>query len=377
MVVGDTQAGVRTLPAMSLVLPFQVGRRLVDLVQELERRLTGAAAGPGLESALASAIPAAESYVLVLFDGLGSHQLDHPAGRSLASASTGTLSAPFPTTTTVSMATIATGLEPGTHGVIGHLMWIPELGSVVNVLKWVTPHGAHIQYDTAGFLPAPNLWERLRAAGIEPITVQPGDFAASPLTRLLYRGCRFEPVYTVDEAIEATTVLAREPGRLVFTYFPQLDYAAHVWGQRSGEYAAAMNIIDNAWSMLTARATVPIVGTADHGHLDYGQNDKLLIREEALDSLVFFGDPRALFVRGEHHLIEQLADTIDVPPHWIGDGHTTWTSEHHPHLAERLPSAVFLAPDNRVLLPKGFDKRLTGYHGGLHPAEVDIPLLVG
>ena len=40
--------------------------------------------------------------VLMLFDGLGAHQLEHPIAAGLRSARAATLDAPFPTTTTVS-----------------------------------------------------------------------------------------------------------------------------------------------------------------------------------------------------------------------------------------------------------------------------------
>lgn len=43
----------------------------------------------------------------------------------------------------------------------------------------------------------------------------------------------------------------------------------------------------------------------------------------------------------------------------------------------RLGRKLILAPPDKVILPKGFDKRLRSYHGGLAPEEVQIPLLVG
>ncbi len=49
----------------------------------------------------------------------------------------------------------------------------------------------------------------------------------------------------------------------------------------------------------------------------------------------------------------------------------------HPELEARLPEHVLLAPPGRIVLPRGFDKRLVGYHGGLDAGEVEIPLLVG
>jgi hypothetical protein len=44
---------------------------------------------------------------------------------------------------------------------------------------------------------------------------------------------------------------------------------------------------------------------------------------------------------------------------------------------ERSGDRVLLAPEGVALLPRGFDKRLRAYHGGLDPREVEIPLLVG
>lgn len=60
--------------------PDYAGGSLVNLVAELESRLTGASTPmPGLHPQLSSVVPPASTYVLVLFDGLGAHQLDHPA----------------------------------------------------------------------------------------------------------------------------------------------------------------------------------------------------------------------------------------------------------------------------------------------------------
>ena len=48
---------------------------LVNLVGELERRLTSRSSAPGLDPDLARAIPDGSSYLLALFDGLGDNQL--------------------------------------------------------------------------------------------------------------------------------------------------------------------------------------------------------------------------------------------------------------------------------------------------------------
>jgi hypothetical protein len=79
-----------------IVVPNYEGKSLINLVAELEHRLTGASVAPRLADDLSQQIPEAETYVLVLFDGLGTHQLDHGAASDLAISQRATIDAPFP-----------------------------------------------------------------------------------------------------------------------------------------------------------------------------------------------------------------------------------------------------------------------------------------
>jgi hypothetical protein len=352
---------------------------LANLVAELEHRLTGSSRVERLPAALSAGIPEADTYVLALFDGLGTGQLDHPAAAGLRGSLVGEMDAPFPTTTTVSMATVATGTHPITHGTIGHQMWIPDLGRVVNVLKWRTPFGEPVEMDTTDWLPRHNLWERLRENNLEAITVQPGQFEKSPLTQALYRGARFEPVYTDSERIDATVQLAAARRRLVFVYFAEVDFAAHVYGQGSPMYADALRGTDRAWSELANRlpSNAVMVGTSDHGHVDFDDSAKTLIRQARYDELTFYGDPRALYARGDLGAIEELAADTGARLVRRSEVRTMLgTGPEHPELDARLPDALLLAPADRLLLPRGMDRRLVGYHGGDTQAERSIPLLV-
>ena len=96
---------------------------------------------------------------------------------------------------------------------IAYQLWLPEVGDVVNTLKWTTMWGEAFEFDHPSFLPSPNLWERLAAAGVEPITVQPGGFETSPLTKTLYRGCRFEGAWTAARISLTLAVFRSVDGR--------------------------------------------------------------------------------------------------------------------------------------------------------------------
>jgi Type I phosphodiesterase / nucleotide pyrophosphatase len=358
-----------------VVAPSYDSRGLVNLVAEVESRMIGSAPGPILDPAIGGLIPEGRSYVMVMFDGLGVAQLQHVAAGSLLRSHRATLHAPFPTTTSVSLATVATGLPPSQHGLVSHLMWIEQLGRVVNTLKWVDLSGQHVAHDYARLLPGPNLWERLRSGGKEPITVQPDSFTGSPLSRLLYRGARFEGAWDEHDMVAATVELASVPDRFIFTYVWQVDFAGHVSGLASDEFSSAMQLAATVWDELAARLPpdVTLIGTADHGLIEYDQADKLIVRGEQYETVRFAGDPRGVHLWGESSVLEDLAaetggrllDPLDL----LGP-------EPTPVTRERVGRSLLLAPEGRVILPPGFDKRLASYHGGLAPAELEIPLLV-
>jgi hypothetical protein len=356
--------------------PDYSGGGLVNLVAELERRLAGKAPSPGLHPELAAAIPDAATYLLVLFDGLGDAQLAHPEAAPLLDARSGALDAGFPTTTTVSLATIATGLPPAGHGLIAYQLWLSELGRVANTIKWTTLWGEPLDLDFDHFLPRPNTWERVAAAGVEPIILQPLNFSGSPLTRVLYRGCRWEPYSSAAEAVTAAVQLTRARRRLATLYVPHVDFAAHVSGQGSESYAQAVRLAATVWHGIAATLPrdVVMVGTADHGHVDIPPAHQVHIGKAEHEGRTFYGDPRALFVRGEGASLAAGLPATWVPfeemEGWWGPG------KRHPRFAERAPDGALLAHPGHALLHRFSDDRLVGQHGGLEPEEMRVPVLV-
>jgi hypothetical protein len=355
--------------------PDYAGGGLVNVVAELERRLTGSSPSPGLRDDLAAVIPDAGSYVLVVFDGLGDHQLGHPNARRLAASRCGAVDASFPTTTTVSLATIATGLPPAGHGLLGYQLWIPEVERVMATIKWTTVWGEAVEFDHDGFLPE-TTWERLTAAGAEPIALQPADFEGSPLTRVLYRGARFEGYHDMGDAVSAAAALVRPKRRLVVLYVPQVDFAAHVAGQQSEAYADALDVASEVWERLAQQlpAGTAAVGVADHGHVDVPPERRVVITTEDHEGRQFAGDARVVFVHGEGESLAERLPATWVPRSemeaWWGPG------ARHPSFEDRVPDGVLVADPGYAILHRFSDDRLVGQHGGLTPEELDVPLLV-
>ena len=350
--------------------PDYTGTGLVNLIAEIEGRLTNQAA-PSPPLAEPGLLPATPGYVLVVFDGLGSNQLDHPQALELSESRVADLDAPFPSTTTVSLATIATGLTPAAHGLIGYQLHLPEIDIVANTIKWTTLWGEDFDFDHGALLPE-TTWERFSSKGIETVVVQPANFTDSPLSRAIYRGARFEGVETTEEWVEATIALS-QPNRLVMAYLPHIDIAAHMTGQDSVEYSDSMKMASTMWSQLAARldSGITLVGTADHGHVDIDADRQIQLPSSDHKGRVLYGDSRAMFIKGpppETDLPATYRPFDQVQDLW-GSGVV-----RNP---ERMPDGVLFADPGYAILHKFSDKRMIGHHGGLTVAERKIPLLVG
>ena len=263
--------------------PDYQGGGLVNLIAELESRLTGQAVAPRLRADLATRIPPARSYIFVLFDGLGDHQLGHPAAHPLAQSRVGAIDASFSTQTTVNTSTMATGLPPSQHGLIAYLLRLN--GRVANTIFWFDSAGDPVDIDYKTFLPSPNLAERLAAAGIESIVVEPSAFIESPLEQILYRGATI--VGADDDAASARIALERaaEPGKLVAVYVPHVDAAAHAVGQDSDLYRQALGDAAGIWSAISSNLPpqTAAVGTADEQDLIDFLKDPYFVREDLRD----------------------------------------------------------------------------------------------
>jgi hypothetical protein len=162
----------------------------------------------------------------------------------------------------------------------------------------------------------------------------------------------------------------------LFTYVPFVDYAGHVFGQASNEFAEAIDLAASVWREIVDGLPpgAVVLGTADHGLMEVTETDKTLVRDPTFSDLRFAGDPRGVHVWGDDDLIDQLAvvtggELVD-PVALLGPNPTEKTLSH-------VGDHLLLAPPGKVILPRGFDKRLRCYHGGLSAEELEIPLLVG
>ena len=355
--------------------PDYTGGGLVNLIAELEVRLTGNAPTPRLRSDLSAGIPGAASYIFVLFDGLGDHQLGNPNAARMAKDRVGAIDSSFSTQTTVNTSTLATGLPPSQHGLIAYLLRLN--GRVTNTIFWFDSEGQPVESNHRDFLPGPNLSERMVAAGAETVVVEPSAFVDSALEQVLYRGATIVPAENDAASIRIALERAAQPGKLVAVYVPHVDAAAHAAGQESALYREALGDAVRIWEAIATGLppNTVAVGTADHGHVDVPLDHHYRLPE--LPGLTFYGDSRVVYIAGDTEKAAVLA--AELPVSWVSrsDMDGWWgPPPYHPEFERRRPDGALVADDGVALLYPGNDVPMIGQHGGLTEAELRIPILV-
>ena len=363
---------------MDSPVPSYDGANLVNLAAELEVRLTGRSPTPGLRPDLAGLIPRTRNYLLLIIDGLGDHQLAHPAAATLRRHRRAALCAPFPTTTAVGLSSVATALAPMQHGVIGYTQWMPTLRTVVNMLMWVDEAtGQPVDRDPAAFHPEPNLAERLEAAGVRTVILQPAELLDTPASNMVGRNAERHG-YSSPLDIRPPALLDSGDRTLAVVYVSAVDTAAHASGQRSQAYSAALSQAGRVWEHL--RRSLPpdttLIGSADHGHCDIPPDGRIHLDENLTEGMTWWGDGRILMFSGPLERVRRIAHrtgarfvNAEELRRWLGGG------PPHPALSE-FPTAALLAPPGTVILPQHLPSATVGHHGGITPQELLIPLLV-
>ena len=205
--------------------------------------------------------------------------LERLASRGIAARA---LIPPFPSKTFPSHYTIATGLYPGHHGILGNTFYDPALGG------WFRVKDSSAVRDGRWYGGTP-IWVAAERDRV-PTSVYfwPGSEAAvqgmRPSAWRTYRASVPDSV-RVDESIAQLTLPAERRPHLVMLYLTDVDDTTHRHGPGSPRTAVAVASIDRALTrLLDGIARLPIsdsvnvVVLSDHGMEDARQERMLPLR---------------------------------------------------------------------------------------------------
>jgi len=402
--------------AAEFVWPDYSGHSLANVPATLGRLLgvTLARCAPPLEPLYWRELAAGvRRIVLVLLDALGYLQLQQmlrqfPAclwSRLGASGLLLPMTSIFPSTTATALATLLSGAEPITHGLLGYELWLREYGVLTEMLSLKPAYGTGqetlLQWglQPESFLPAPSLGEMLGQAQIRTTALLPAAFLRGGLTRMCYRGIQRLIGY---DGVDSLWALARnalhqdEAERsLYLLYWGGIDGTIHQHGSGDGAWVAQFQSVTQACETQflaqlrpAARQGTLFIMLADHGFVDspadlaHNTDSDPVFRARAL--MPFSGESRAAYLfnasgpseaallafrqtLGPDFVVLRSHDAIRAGLFGLG--------KPSPQALARLGHLLVISRGQHYLDRQNKRAILRGRHGGLSPEEMLIPWL--
>jgi len=362
-------------------LPEYDGPCLCNVAPALLNRLD--AKGTPAPDWVPAPVSRAHQVVLLALDGLGWEQLaDRPhLAPTLASGTGGPITSVAPSTTAAALTSLATGLPPAVHGMVGYRVLVD--GQVMNVLGWR--------------LGRSDARRRIRPRQFQPFPAFPrGGLRTPVVSRVDYGSTGFTAAYLADSVphgfhtpsgmvLEVRELLAA--GELfVYAYYDGVDRVAHARGlgeHYDAELRAVDRIVADLLDALPPGAA--LVVTADHGQVVVETSEEVL-GSDVMDGVVLLtGEGRFRWLHARPGATEDVASACVA-----AFGHVAWVrtfeqmvdegwlgGEPVPEVASRLGD-VALVPFAPIAFLDPADtgeQRLVGRHGSLTSAEMLVPLI--
>jgi hypothetical protein len=332
--------------------------------------------------------PSSGSEVLFLVDGLGSfifeefpHLIPAMANAEMRSP----VRSHFPSTTVTNLSSLATGLYPREHGMVGYTMRIPfaspDTPQLLNGLKWDQ------RIDPQTWQRSATLFERGTRSSIAVSHIAARRYQGSGFTEAALRGARYFGAQGDDEILSALKESVKSDPSFTYLYLNDVDEAGHSDGVGSEKWISALKRVDQLFLAITRqlRKGVRLWLLADHGMINAGEKVVLGEGNHLLDGVALLGgeprarhlyltdpDEQALEDKVRDRWIDFFGDRIEILTPELGYGR-----DLQPEIRDRIGDLIMVPKDNTVLIEgerKATQSLMVGHHGGLTAREVDISL---
>lgn len=266
------------------------------------------------------------------------------------------MEASFPTLTFPNFYTLATGLRPEHHGIVGNSMFDPEfqekfsLGSpAVQEGKWWGGEPIWVTAQKQGVRSACMFWPGSEAeiAGTRPWEWRKFDYKVTPEDR-------------VRTVLDWLAIPEPERPRLITLYFHEPDTAGHKFGPDSPETAAAVAQVDSAIGSLREGVhrlgladAVNYIIVSDHGMTELSP-DRVITLSEKIDMAkvnVDFSGAVAGLRPHEGESVDEIYQALAVKPeHYKVYRREEIPERLHFRAHRRIPPIVMVADEGWMII---------------------------
>lgn len=333
--------------------------------------------------------------VFVIVDGFGMNFIGAMQSNSFMPRHLRTeLQTVFPSTTSTVFTSIATAARPNRHSIIGWDMYLDEIDAVSTIIRFERrrdemPLG-RLGVGERQAYPMRSLFGQITG---DLVSIVPEGIANTPYSNYWTGRNGVSVSYDrladgVDAAISRSR--AASDRSIICLYIPHLDYTTHEHGTKASDTIRVREVIDGEIERLAAAipSNARLVITADHGQTDGSPHDiwpsDPLVRHLRHEP---WGDFREMHFAVKHGREERFEEDFRER---FGRFAFLLTADEVEELELLGPGRIEDAARKRIgdylAISRGPDvfkyhdkrgaQRFIGYHSGLTPDEMLVPLIV-
>lgn len=350
--------------------------------------------------------------VLLVADAMGYGQLlsvmraerDLPLNKLAERGSFVPLTSTFPSTTTVALTSLHTGVTPQEHGMMGYRMYLSELGVLADMITlspaWEKQPERLLEMGLKPkrFLGVKTVYQRLTEVGVNSYIFIKNTYKGSGLSKLYHIGAEnVVPFFTSsDMFVQLRRLLESNAGERMYicVYWDAIDAIAHRYGPETDEVVAEVRSMSYTLETELLRRLKPDIAretmlmvTSDHGQIHVQERDAIRVTKypTLTQNLLMppSGDYRAAYLyvkQGHSTLLKTYLSSKFREQFVVLDSARAFSSGlfgngiPKPEAQSRIGDLIVIARKHCALYyPHAKQYTPGGRHGGMSPDEMLIP----
>ncbi|AEH50180.1 alkaline phosphatase family protein [Pseudothermotoga thermarum] len=349
------------------------------------------------EEFLPGILDGVKKILIFLIDALGYHSLEKVASKEIILNNVNILKATsvFPTTTSSSLSSLLTGCTPIEHGMLGYVLYLKEVGGLVNMIELSSP--------TLGKLPSSvppkslmfseTIFEKLTRVGTRCFVLTSKTIRGSGFSNLTHAGASVKSYQSFGDLIQELAEIIEIDGNVFgFVYWGLLDSIGHKKGADSKAFETELYWLlkmcdKEVFPLLKGDTMLIIMG--DHGQIVTPWQNEIWWSWKDPVARHFWMAPGGE-MRMMHIYTKHPEEVIEYLQSEYNDKASFYTKQQAVELGlfgfgeikqealDRIGDVVLIAKGNYSFYFKltGREESLKSKHGALSLEELLIPLII-
>lgn len=310
----------------------------------------------------------------------------------------------YPSATSIALTTLATGVTPQEHGIMGYKLFLKEFGLIASMLTF-SPVLGYVDFMSLGidpgkFIGIDTVYKHMKSNGIDSHVILPKKYVNSGLSHMIYRNTNIIGYKKYTNAFSKAKKLVKAKNnrkKFIYIYWDLFDMEAHLHGVKTDETSKAVKMLDkrlfNDFLDRVSRKDTLFILSADHGFINVDMDETYFFHEheDLMDMLIIppSGEQRFTYLFTKHGKLDDVKDYINTnlkKQAFVIESSKAikmglfGNNEPRKETLNRIGDLILIPKNNNVFTYaytiEDILFRLKGQHGGISEEEMLVPLIM-